>query len=311
MLTSLSIRTKSPFRMALGALSLLLVFTSMPACKKSGNTKKKKKKVKKVQKATTQATARKKTKVVKRKPAVARKKAPAKPKKIDFRKYLRKPPKGFVELKDFIPNIRLSIRYHTPRNFTEAPIPGYGAPGAWLRKEVAVDLAKVQKAVEKIGLGLLVYDAYRPRRASRGMVAWGLRTRKMHLFRQGYIAKRSGHNLGHHIDLTLVNLKTGKPLDMGTPWDTLNTTSHTRNAKGKALKNRLLLRKYMHRYGFINYRKEWWHFNYRNKRKIKNLRARDVPYACFEADEGKWRPPRGWAKPGFVMPTKWTPKPCK
>ncbi len=229
-----------------------------------------------------------------------------KPRPVDMRKYLRDPPKGFVDLKKFIPGIRLSIRYHTPRNFTEAPLPGYGAPGAWMLKRAAKALKQVQKDAEKRGLGLLVYDAYRPIRGTLGMAAWATRTEQMHLFKNGYIARYSGHNHGHTVDLTIVDLKTGKPLDMGTPWDTLNTKSHTRNAKGKHLRNRLLLRKLMRRRGFRPYYKEWWHFGFR----MRGTKRRDVPYGCFESDEGEWKAPRGWDKPGYKMPMKWQPEPC-
>ena len=140
------------------------------------------------------------------------------------------------------------------------------------------------------------------------MVAWAKRIRQYKaLVKGGYIARRSGHNRGHTIDLTLVNANTGKPLDMGTPWDTLNTKSHTRNAKGQVLRNRLLLRKLMRRYGFRPYYKEWWHFGFR----MKGTRPRNVPYGCFETPEGKWKAPKGWDKPGFNMPIMWKPTPCR
>ena len=76
------------------------------------------------------------------------------------------PPAGWVDLQQHIPEIRCDIRYHTANNFTGAPLPGYGVPGAWLREEPADSLATVQKALNEQGLGLLVYDAYRPLRGS-------------------------------------------------------------------------------------------------------------------------------------------------
>lgn len=173
-------------------------------------------------------------------------------------------------------------------------------------RRAAIALKKVQRDAEKRGLGLLVYDAYRPIRGTLGMAAWATRTNQMHLFKNGYIARYSGHNHGHTVDLTLCDLKTGKPLDMGNPWDTLDTTSHTRNAKGKALRNRLLLRRLMRRHRFRPYYKEWWHFGYR----MRGTKRRDVPYGCYEADEGEWKPPKGWDKPSYSMPMKWKPKPC-
>ncbi len=239
-------------------------------------------------------------------PKLRSKAKPKTPQKISMLKYLNKPPKGFVDLRKFIPTLAFHIGYHTPKNFTGAPLPGYGAPGAWMVKRAALALKKVQQDLAKKGLGLLVYDAYRPVRASLGMVAWAKRTRKLYLFRKGYIARYSGHNRGHTIDLTIISLKTKKPLDMGTPWDTLTPQSHTRNAKGRALKNRYLLKRAMERRGFRYYHREWWHFHY----PMRGLRRRDVPYGCYEAPEFRWKPPKGWDKPGFQMPLQWHPKPC-
>jgi D-alanyl-D-alanine dipeptidase len=283
--------------------SCLFALCFAVACQKTASSPAKQTKRRVVEKrATSRPVVRR---VAPRK--VVRKAPPKRRKPLDFRTFLNKPPKGFVSLKAFIPGIRLSVRYHTPKNFTEAPLPGYGAPGAWMLERPAKALAKVQKALAKKGLGLLVYDAYRPVRGTLGMGAWARRTKKLYLFRKGYIARRSGHNHGHTVDLTIVDAKTGTPLDMGTPWDTLNTRSHTRNAKGKALKNRLLLRRVMIRAGFRPYYKEWWHFRFR----MKGTRPRDVPYGCYEAPEGKWKPTKGWDKPGYTMPMKWSPKPCK
>ncbi len=222
-----------------------------------------------------------------------------------LRRFLRRPPKGFVDLKERIPDIHLQIRYHTPHNFTGAPLPGYGAPGAWMREKAADALAQVQDSLRKQGLSLLVYDAYRPIRGTLAMVAWAKRTQQTHLLK-GYIATRSGHNRGHTIDLTICDAKTGKALDMGNAYDTLNETSHTRNARGYALQNRLLLLRVMRSAGFRPYNKEWWHFSFRMPAK-----ARDVPYGCYEPNEKRWRPPKGWEQPGFQMPKVWKPRPCR
>ncbi len=221
-------------------------------------------------------------------------------------RYLWRPPKGFVDLRKFLKGALFEIRYHTSDNFTGAPLPGYGAPGAWMRKEVAEKLLKVQEKALKRGLTLLVYDAYRPYRATKAMWAWAVRTGQTELFRKGYIARRSGHNRGHTIDLTLADLKTGRPLDMGTPWDTLSPASHTFNAKGRALENRLLLRKLMQSEGFIPYNREWWHFRY----PLKGAPPRDVPYGCFEPPEGKWSPPKNWLSPSYRPPQRWNYRPC-
>ena len=220
--------------------------------------------------------------------------------------YRNTPPEGFVRLTEFIPGILIHPGYHYADNFTGAPLPGYGAPDAWMLEKPALALKRVQETLSQRGLGLLVYDAYRPRRATQGMVAWAKRNDLMQLFTDGYIAKYSGHNHGHTVDLTLVDRSTGTPLDMGTPWDTLNTKSHTNNATGQVLNNRLLLRKVMQEAGFRPYYKEWWHFSM----KMDNSKPRDVPYGCFEAREWRWTPPVHWDQAGFTMPQSWSPSAC-
>jgi len=217
------------------------------------------------------------------------------------------PPEGWVDLKAHIPGVKTDIRYHTADNFTGAPLPGYGAPEAWLQHDPANALVKVQADLKEKGLGLLVYDAYRPLRGTLGMVAWAHRTDQVHLLDDGYIARRSGHNKGNTIDLSVVDLETGEELDMGTPWDTLSEASHTTKATGKALENRLMLREVMHAHGWKNYWKEWWHYSYKMPGKLPH---RDVPYGCWEAPEGSWTAPEGWKEPGHVMPAKVEPQPC-
>lgn len=184
---------------------------------------------------------------------------------------LAEPPSYFVDLQA-IEGLRFDIRYATDDNFTGAPLPGYAQPGAWMTPRSAAALERVQRAMEARGLGLLVYDAYRPMRATDAMVAWTERTNQQHLITQGYIASRSGHNKGNTIDLTVVD-EHGAPLDMGTLWDTFSTGSHTDNASGEALTRRHLLRDAMVAEGFRPYSKEWWHFSWPEK-----VVHRDHPY---------------------------------
>jgi zinc D-Ala-D-Ala dipeptidase len=217
------------------------------------------------------------------------------------------PPSGWVDLAQHIPDLRVDARYHTANNFTGAPLPGYGAPAAWLQKAPADALSKVQDSLAEQGLGLIVYDAYRPLRGTLAMVAWAHRTDQVALLDNGYIARRSGHNKGNTIDLSVVTLTTGEPLDMGTPWDTLSEASHTTKASGKALENRLLLRTAMHAQGWKNYYKEWWHYSFDMD---GDLTHRDVPYGCWEPAEGTWKAPEGWKEPGYVMPATVEPQPC-
>jgi D-alanyl-D-alanine dipeptidase len=183
---------------------------------------------------------------------------------------------GLVSVRAQEPSIRLDVRYATRRNFTGRRLPGYCRPLAVLRPFAAGDLAAVQRRLAPRGLGLVVYDAYRPVRATRAMVRWAERTGNSHLVRQGYIARRSRHNEGATVDLGLVSSQSGRPLDMGTPYDSFSTRSHTRNARGRALGNRMTLVRAMAAEGFRNYRREWWHFDHRRR----GGRPLDVTLGC-------------------------------
>ncbi|MEJ7717842.1 MAG: M15 family metallopeptidase [Thermoleophilaceae bacterium] len=183
---------------------------------------------------------------------------------------------GLVSVRAAAPSIRLDVRYATRRNFTGRRLPGYCEPLAVLRPFAARDLAAVQRRLASRGLGLVVHDAYRPVRATRAMVRWAERTGNSHLLREGYIARRSRHNEGATVDLGLVSLPSGRPLDMGTPYDSFSTRSHTRNARGRALRNRTTLVRAMAAEGFANYRREWWHFDHRRR----GGRPLDVTLGC-------------------------------
>jgi D-alanyl-D-alanine dipeptidase len=172
-------------------------------------------------------------------------------------------------------DILLDVRYATPDNFTGSRLPGYCEQRALLLPRPARALARAQARLERDGYGLKVYDAYRPARASRAMVRWARRTGNEHLL-NGYIASRSRHNLGAAVDLTLVRLSTGRQLDMGTRYDAFTTRSHTLNARGRVLRNRLRLRDAMSSAGWTNYRREWWHYDFPAPR----ARRLDVTIGC-------------------------------
>jgi zinc D-Ala-D-Ala dipeptidase len=167
-----------------------------------------------------------------------------------------------VDVRSRDSTIRVDARYATSNNFTGKPLPGYETSRALLRREAAAALARVQARLRSEGLGLLVYDGYRPVRATLAMVDWAKRTNRKDLVNQGYIARRSRHNLGLAVDLTLVELGTGVELDMGTPFDTFAEAAHTANAEGRARRNRQILVRAMEAEGFSNYDQEWWHFSY-------------------------------------------------
>ena len=107
-----------------------------------------------------------------------------------------------VDVRALDSTIRVEARYAGPDNFTGAPLPGYDANRALLRREAAAALARVQRRLAAEGLGLKVWDGYRPVRATQAMVAWTERTGQTWLLDSGYIARRSRHNQGVAVDLT-------------------------------------------------------------------------------------------------------------
>ena len=124
-----------------------------------------------------------------------------------------------VDLRSVDTTIVVDLRYATANNFTVEKLPGYEANRAYLRAEASAALAVVQEDLRLQGLGLKIFDAYRPIRATDAMVAWTQKTNRPDLIRDGYIASRSRHNLGVAVDLTLVNLATKAEITMGTPFD--------------------------------------------------------------------------------------------
>jgi D-alanyl-D-alanine dipeptidase len=166
------------------------------------------------------------------------------------------------DVRSLDPTIVVDLRYATANNFTGAPLPGYQANRAYLRREAAAALSSVQRDLRPRGLGLKIFDAYRPVRATLAMVDWTERVHRADLLKDGYIASRSRHNLGLAIDLTLIDLVTGQELEMGTPFDTFSAAAHTANASGLAAVNRQKLKAAMEAEGFQNYDQEWWHYTF-------------------------------------------------
>lgn len=225
-------------------------------------------------------------------------------------------PEGFVYLSEIDPSIIQEMRYATAYNFVGEPIDGYDEAECVLTEEAARALARVQADLRPRRLSLKVYDCYRPQRAVDHFVRWirlvdrpgyegddeamkeaffpGVEKRR--LFREGYIARRSGHSRGSTVDLTVVRLPhrvrrdypmppgrlprcdapaMGGPggrldegdLDMGTAYDCFTPLSMTDSpgVSATARANRRLLRDAMSRRGFRNYPQEWWHFTLRGE----------------------------------------------
>ena len=177
-----------------------------------------------------------------------------------------------VDIRTVNRNIRLDIRYATANNFLKRRL--YPIAKCALRSSVAQKLALVQTDLEKIGLGLKVYDCYRPFSVTEQM--WEV------LPNPNYVAnpaRGSRHNRGAAIDLTLVD-RTGKELEMPTPFDDFTTKAHRDYAGGSAQsrKNRQTLEDAMKKQGFVGITTEWWHFDSEDWQKFAIL---DIPLGAI------------------------------
>jgi len=185
------------------------------------------------------------------------------------------PSEKFVDLKQFLPRIRLELKYCGADNFIGQPVDGYEAERCWLSYPAAKALGHVQQTLETMGLGLKVFDGYRPQRAVDHFMRWAAepcdgRTKqefypqidKAELFRAGYLMSRSSHSRGSTVDLTLIDLASGEELEMGSNFDFFGEDSwiDAQSVSAQARANRMLLQELMVRHGFVPYYHEWWHF---------------------------------------------------
>ena len=200
--------------------------------------------------------------------------------RTEYKNDITMDPSGFVLLADYVPHIVQEIRYYSTYNFIGERIDGYEEPCALLTKEAARALKAVSNEVFVQGYRLKVFDAYRPACAVKSFVLWGIEDQdirmkpyfypdleKQELFAKGYIAKQSSHSRGSAVDLTLLDMKTGKEVDMGSPFDLFSEVSHPdcREITEEQYENRMLLQNVMVRNGFEPIFCEWWHFSLKNE----------------------------------------------
>ncbi len=178
-----------------------------------------------------------------------------------------------------VPGLVVNMRYFGDNNFVGERIDGYERPRCLLTAQAAEALARVQRDLSSRGLGLKVFDCYRPARAVAHFLRWAKRIddvkkaefhpdiSKRDLFRLGYLATRSGHSRGSTVDLTLVRRADNSELDMGTIYDFAGRQSWVadKTVSVEAQKNRALFAQAMVRGGFRPYHKEWWHFTLVNE----------------------------------------------
>ena len=198
----------------------------------------------------------------------------------DYKEIVTNDPSGFVLLADYVPGIIQEIRYYSTYNFIGDRIDGYEEPCALLTKEAARALKSVNNEMNAMGFRLKVFDAYRPATAVKHFVLWSiddldLRMKpffypdldKEELFKRGYIASQSSHSRGSTVDLTLLDMTTGKEVDMGSPFDLFDEISHPdyQGITAKQYENRMMLRTAMMRHGFEPIYCEWWHFTLKDE----------------------------------------------
>ena len=204
----------------------------------------------------------------------------------------------FVSLPEVIPDAIFEIRYYTSYNFVGERIDGYHAPVALLTREAADSLKAVSDDLKAQGYRIKIYDAYRPQEAVDHFVRWAAdlsatdmkpyfypdRPKEV-LFEEEYIMAKSGHTRGSTVDLTILDMATGKEVDMGGTFDWFGPESHpsfcgnpdtgvynarqaAREQRGiteQQFRNRLILRRAMLRHGFKPLDSEWWHFTLREE----------------------------------------------
>lgn len=176
--------------------------------------------------------------------------------------------KRMVELKTIIPNIVYELRYATTNNFVKKSMYPVTTSHTYLRSPAAIALSNVQKELNAQGLGLKIFDAYRPYAVT--VKFWELIKDERYVANP---AKGSGHNRGLAVDLTIIELPTGKELDMGTEFDNFTDTAHhTFTAlSATVIHNRKLLKELMLKHGFQLFETEWWHYYWPNNRNYEIL----------------------------------------
>ena len=197
----------------------------------------------------------------------------------DYEGYLKtvktNPDKELIDLEKFIPGIVLDIRYATTNNFTDEKI--YTLAKAYARKPVAEAVKRAQAELAKQGLGIKIFDAYRPYSAT---------VKFYEVYKDTtYVAspyKGSRHNRGCAVDMTIINLKTGEELQMPTGYDSFKKEAWPSTPVSDPVirKNRQLIIDTMQKQGFKVNSSEWWHFDFIG---WKNYEVMDIDFEKLEA----------------------------
>jgi D-alanyl-D-alanine dipeptidase len=190
-------------------------------------------------------------------------------------------PVDLVDLAALDPGIRLDIRYATERNFLGVPV--YTQARAFLQRPAAEALLRAHKALGRQGYGLLIHDGYRPWAVT--WIFWEATPKDKRDF-VADPAVGSRHNRGCAVDLTLYELRSGRPVEMPSLYDEMSERAYPEYAGGSAEQRRArdLLRRAMEHEGFAVFEKEWWHFDYRD---WKQYPIGNVPFEAIAAKGGR------------------------
>lgn len=189
------------------------------------------------------------------------------------------PAKTMVNLKDFVPTLILDIRYASKNNFLKRPL--YEKAAAYVRFPVAIKLKKIQEELEPLGLGLKIFDAYRPYSVTLEM--WQSTNGSPFVANPAY---GSIHNRGTAVDLSLINLADSSDIPMPSQYDEFNVkASHQYiNIPRNLINNRNLLKRIMEKHGFKANEYEWWHYDFLWSKEFEIL---DLTFEMLERLEKK------------------------
>jgi D-alanyl-D-alanine dipeptidase len=187
---------------------------------------------------------------------------------------------GLVNVLSVNPRIELDIRYATHNNFLGFPV--YQKAACYLHTEVADALSEVQVELESLGLGLKVFDGYRPLHVQQLM--WDTIQDERYVMNP---AKNKGrHTRGTAIDLTLID-QNGNELEMPSAFDDFTELAHSdyESISSEARHNRQLLKSVMEKYGFVQFPFEWWHFDFAGWNNDEQYPPLDVTFEELEIKE--------------------------
>jgi D-alanyl-D-alanine dipeptidase len=186
------------------------------------------------------------------------------------------PEKRMVEVEKCDPRIRIDIRYATENNFLKKKF--YPEGRAFARVAVAQALSNIQTDLKKQGLGLKIFDAYRPYSITEQF--WEAVHDPLYAADP---AQGSRHNRGCAVDLTIIDLKTGDELAMPSGYDEFTERAHHNytGASAEEMKNRRLFRDVMEKHGFAAFETEWWHYDFKGYEQYELM---DLPFSVISEE---------------------------